>query len=308
MIYKNLFDCVGNTPIVELSNYNLENKTKIYAKVEYFNPAGSVKDRIAKQMIDTAFLKKQLKEKDTIIEATSGNTGIGIACYGAIKKCKVIIVMPEGMSEERLILLKAYGAKIILTNKKLGVPGAIHKAYELLKESPNSFLLNQFENEENVNAHYLTTGPEIFNQMNQDIDYFVASIGTGGTITGVAKYLKEKNPKIQIVGVEPKGSPFLSEGKVGKHHIQGIGSGFCPKILDLNLIDQIISISDEEAYKTANMLAKKEGMCVGMSSGATMAAAITLAKEHKNSKIVILFPDSGERYLSTSLFKEEESK
>ncbi len=304
-IKEHLFECVGQTPMVALSHYNAENQVQIFAKIEYFNPAGSVKDRVAKWMIDAAFQKQQLKKGDTIIEPTSGNTGIGLACYGAIRGCSVILTMPSSMSQERQNLLKAYGAKVVLTPKEKGMTGAVLKAQELVKEIPNSIILGQFDNPNNVLAHYQTTGPEIEDQMDHQVDFFVSAIGTGGTISGVGKYLKEKNPQVQIIGVEPHSSPYLTKKVSGSHKIQGIGAGFLPSILDLNVIDQILTITDEEAYQFSKELAKKEGLCVGISSGAAMAAALYIAKQHPDKKVVVLFADSGERYLSTDLYKED---
>ena len=304
-IKSHLFECVGQTPMVALSHYNQENQTHIFAKVEYFNPAGSVKDRVAKWMIDAAFKNHILKQGDTIIEPTSGNTGIGLACYGAILGCQVILTMPSSMSQERQNLLKAYGARVVLTPKEEGMAGAVLKAQSLANEIPNAIILGQFDNQNNVLAHYETTGPEIEDQMDHQIDFFIATIGTGGTISGVGKYLKEKNPHVQIIGVEPEGSPFLTKGKAGFHKIQGIGAGFQPSILDLSVIDQIVTVTDKEAYRYSQSLAKKEGLCVGISSGAAMAAAAKIAKQYPNKRIVVLFADSGERYLSTDLYREE---
>ncbi len=301
---RNVFDCVGNTPLIFLNHFNQENQTHLFAKVEYFNPTGSVKDRVAKMMIDKAFENQQLKEGYTIIEPTSGNTGIGLACYGRIKKCQVILTMPENMSLERQKLLKAYGAKLVLTPKEKGMQGAIDQANTLHQSIPNSIILGQFDNRHNVEAHYRTTGPEIADALDGKVDYFISAIGTGGTITGVGRYLKEKNPQIQIVGVEPAASPFLTQKKKGVHKIQGIGAGFKPSILDLNVIDTIMTVTDDEAALTARLLAQNEGLCVGLSSGAAMVIAKKVALQHPDKNVVVLFADNGERYLSTFLYEE----
>ena len=309
MIVKHVDEAVGKTPLVELTNYeqNLKLNARIIAKVEYFNPAGSVKDRIAKAMIDKAE-KDGLIKKDTIlIEPTSGNTGIGLAMVSAARGYRLIITMPETMSVERRNLLKAYGAELVLTDGKLGMKGAIAKAEELHAQYPNSVIPSQFTNPANPNAHYLTTGPEIFEELSGRVDIFVAGVGTGGTISGVGKYLKEQNPEIKIVAVEPESSPVLSKGTPGPHKIQGIGAGFIPQTLNTEIYDEIITVSNEDAFATGKLLARKEGLLVGISSGAAVKAATILAqrKENQSKTIVVLLPDTGERYLSTDMFKEE---
>lgn len=309
MILKHVDEAVGKTPLVELTNYeqNLKLNARIIAKVEYFNPAGSVKDRIAKAMIDKAE-KDGLIKKDTIlIEPTSGNTGIGLAMVSAARGYRLIITMPETMSVERRNLLKAYGAELVLTDGKLGMKGAIAKAEELHAQYPNSVIPSQFTNPANPNAHYLTTGPEIFEELSGRVDIFVAGVGTGGTISGVGKYLKEQNPEIKIVAVEPESSPVLSKGTPGPHKIQGIGAGFIPQTLNTEIYDEIITVSNEDAFATGKLLARKEGLLVGISSGAAVKAATILAqrKENQSKTIVVLLPDTGERYLSTDMFKEE---
>ena len=299
-------DLVGNTLMLELVNYekryNL--KAKIVAKCEFFNPAGSTKDRAAKEMILDAERKGLLKKGGTIIEPTSGNTGIGLASIGVSRGYSVIIIMPDTMSKERIKLIKAYGADVILTDGKLGMKGAIDKAEEIKKDLPNSIIAGQFDNPANWMAHYKTTGPEIYNDMDGEIDYFVSAVGTGGTITGVGKYLKEKNPNIKVIAVEPESSPFLSKGVAGAHKIQGIGAGFVPKVLDTKIYDEIITITNEEAYDTGRELPALDGILVGISSGAALMAARKLAerKENENKTIVVLLPDSGDRYLSTEMF------
>lgn len=307
-VYKNLTDLIGRTPLLELGHYNKKNELKstIIAKLEYFNPAGSVKDRIAKAMVEDAERKGLLKEGSVIIEPTSGNTGIGIASVGTAKGYRVIIVMPETMSVERRSLIKAYGAEVVLTEGTKGMKGAIEKAGELAKETPNSFIPAQFENPANPETHKLTTGPEIWEDTDGKVDIFVAGIGTGGTITGVGEYLKYKNPSIKIVAVEPAGSPVLSEGKPGPHKIQGIGAGFIPDTLDTKIYDEIITVENEDAFETSRAIAKSEGVLVGISSGAAAYAATKLAKlpENQGKVIVVLLPDTGERYLSTQLFEE----
>lgn len=306
MINSSILSLVGNTPLVELSNYEKENKleAKLIAKLEYFNPAGSVKDRIAKAMIKDAEAKGLLKEGSTIIEPTSGNTGIGLSAIAAAKGYKVIITMPETMSVERRNLIKAYGAQIVLTEGSKGMKGAIAKANELAKEIPNSFIPGQFENQANPKAHFETTGPEIWNDTEGKVDIFVAGVGTGGTISGVGEYLKSKNPNIKIVAVEPASSPVLSKGTPGAHKIQGIGAGFVPNTLNTNIYDEIITIENEEAFETGNKIAKTDGILVGISSGAAIKAATKLAlrSENKGKTIVVLLPDTGDRYLSTPLF------
>ena len=308
MLYKNAYDIVGNTPLVELTHlekeFNL--KAKLFAKMEYFNPAGSVKDRIALAMINDAESKGLLKEDSVIIEPTSGNTGIGIASIAAMKGYKVILTMPESMSIERRKLLKAYGAELVLTEASKGMKGAIAKAEELNKEIKNSIILGQFTNPVNPKAHYLTTGPEIFKDLDGKVDVFVAGVGTGGTLSGVGKFLKEKNPSVKVVAVEPASSPVLSEGHAGPHMIQGIGAGFVPDTLDTKIYDQIIKVENDDAFVYGRLMGKKEGMLVGISSGAALCAAISLAKldDNKGKNIVVLLPDTGDRYLSTKLYEE----
>lgn len=308
-IYKNVTELIGNTPVVELSNLEKEVglKAQLLAKVEFFNPAGSVKDRIAKRMIEKAEEQGLLKKGATIIEPTSGNTGIGLASVCASKGYKAIFTMPETMSVERRNLLKAYGAKIVLTPGSQGMKGAIAKAKELQESTPNSLIPSQFTNLENPQAHYETTGPELWEQTDGKIDIFVAGVGTGGTISGTGKYLKEKNPNIKIVAVEPEGSPVLSQGKAGPHGIQGIGAGFVPDTLNTKIYDEIITVTNENAYNTGRAIAQKEGLLVGISSGASVYAAIQLAKrpENEGKRIVALMPDTGERYLSTPMFTQE---
>lgn len=308
-IYKNVTELIGNTPVVELSKLEKQEglKAQLLAKVEFFNPAGSVKDRIAKRMIEKAEEQGLLKEGATIIEPTSGNTGIGLASVCASKGYKAIFTMPETMSVERRNLLKAYGAKIVLTPGAQGMKGAIAKAKELQENTPNSLIPSQFTNLENPQAHYETTGPELWEQTDGKIDIFVAGVGTGGTISGTGKYLKERNPNIKIVAVEPEGSPVLSQGKAGPHGIQGIGAGFVPDTLNTEIYDEIITVTNENAYNTGRAIAQKEGLLVGISSGASVYAAIQLAKrpENEGKRIVALMPDTGERYLSTPMFTQE---
>lgn len=293
---------------MELHNY--ENKyckgSKILAKLEYFNPAGSVKDRVAKQMILDAKESGALKEGSTIIEPTSGNTGIGLASAAASLGYKCILVMPDSMSVERRNLLKAYGAEVVLSEGAKGMAGAVEKAEELAKNIGGSFIAGQFVNPSNPKAHYLTTGPEIWEDTDGKIDVFVASVGTGGTLTGTARYLKEKNPDIKVIAVEPKASPLLSEGKAGPHKIQGIGANFVPEILDTKIYDEVVAISDEKAYETANAIAKLEGILVGISSGAAVAAAAEISSmdEYKGKNIVVILPDSGDRYMSSGVFTD----
>ncbi len=307
-VYQKIIDTIGNTPLVELSNleskYNL--KARIIAKVEYFNPGGSVKDRIAKAMIEKAE-KEGLINKDTVlVEPTSGNTGIGLSMVAASKGLKIILTMPETMSIERRNLLKAYGAELVLTEGSKGMKGAIAKAEELAKEIPNSFIPSQFTNMANPNIHYLTTGPEIFKDLDGNIDYLVAGVGTGGTLSGTGKYLKENKPSIKVVAVEPETSPVLSKGTPGPHKIQGIGAGFVPQTLDTSIYDEIITIGNEEAMEMGKESARTEGLLVGISSGAAIKAAIKLAQREENAgkTIVVILPDTGERYLSTAMFQE----
>lgn len=306
-IYNNVSELIGNTPLVELSHieekYNLQ--CRLLAKLEYLNPAGSAKDRVAKEMIEQAERDGVLKPGATIIEPTSGNTGIGLAFIAAIKGYKCIIVIPDTMSVERRNLIKAYGAEIVLSDGKLGMKGSIEKAEKLQKEIPNSFIPAQFDNISNVNAHRKNTGPEIWRDLDGRLDIFVAGVGTGGTITGVGEYLKDMNPAIEIVAVEPDASPFLSEGKAGAHGIQGIGAGFAPSILNQEIYDEIIRIEDEKAIEYGKLVGAKEGFLVGISSGAALAAAVEVAKrpESEGKTIVVLLPDSGDRYYSTKLFQ-----
>ena len=307
-IYTSSDQLIGKTPILELTHlekkYDL--KAKILAKLEYFNPAGSVKDRIAKAMIDDAEQSGKLKAGSVIIEPTSGNTGIGLAAVAAARGYRIIIVMPETMSVERRQLMKAYGAELVLTEGAKGMKGAIAKAEELAKEIPNSFIPGQFINPANPKAHYLTTGPEIYEDTDGNVDIFVAGVGTGGTITGVGKYLKSKNPKIRVVAVEPESSAVLSTGVPGAHKIQGIGAGFVPDVLDTKIYYEIITVSNEDAFETGRLIGKNEGVLVGISSGAAVYAALELAKrsENEGKTIVVLLPDMGDRYLSTPLFSE----
>ena len=306
-IYTSADQLIGKTPLLELAhiekNEGLE--AKIYAKLEYFNPAGSVKDRIAKAMIDDAEAKGLLKEGSVIIEPTSGNTGIGLASVAAARGYRAIIVMPETMSVERRQLMKAYGAEIVLTEGAKGMKGAIAKAEELAAETPDSFIPGQFINPANPQAHLETTGPEIYEDTDGKVDIFVAGVGTGGTVTGVGKYLKSKNPDIKVVAVEPESSPVLSKGEAGPHKIQGIGAGFVPDVLDTAVYDEIIPVSNDDAFRTGKAIGRSEGVLVGISSGAAAFAAITLAKrpENKGKNIVVLLPDTGDRYLSTPLFE-----
>lgn len=304
MVYKSIDELIGATPMVELSNIEneLNLSSKLYAKVEYFNPAGSVKDRVAKNIIDEAEKSGKLKRGSTIIEATSGNTGIGLCLIGAVRGYKVIIVMPDSMSKERVTAMEAYGAEVVLTPASQGMAGAVEKANELSKEIDGSFVAAQFENMSNPDAHYKTTGPEIYENTEGRVDIFVCGIGTGGTISGVGRYLKEQNPSIKIYGIEPQGSPLLTKKEVGKHKIQGIGANFVPNTLDQDVIDEIITISDEDAYKYTKMLAEKEGILAGISSGAALCGALKIAKEEPSKSIVVLLPDTGLRYFSEGIF------
>ena len=305
-IYNTADELIGKTPLLELSHIEEEYKleAKIIAKVEMFNPAGSVKDRIAKKMVEEAIKEGKINKDTVLIEPTSGNTGIGLASVSAAKGLRLIVTMPDTMSVERINLMKAYGAEIVLTEGAKGMKGAIAKAEELAKEYPNHFLPGQFDNINNPKAHYETTGPEIYEDTDGQIDIFVAGVGTGGTITGVGQYLKEQNRNIRIVAVEPASSPVLSKGVAGAHKIQGIGAGFVPKVLDTGIFDEIIAIENEEAFATGKLIGRKEGILVGISSGAAVAAALKLAQreENKGKNIVVLLPDNGDRYLSTPLF------
>lgn len=307
-IYRSADELIGGTPLMELTHIEKELglKAKILAKLEYFNPAGSVKDRIAKAMIDDAEEKGLLKKGSVIIEPTSGNTGIGLASVAAARGYRIIIVMPETMSVERRQIMKAYGAELVLTDGTKGMKGAIEKADELAKEIPNSFIPGQFVNPANPKAHFEHTGPEIYEDTEGKVDFFVAGVGTGGTITGVGEYLKSRKPDVKIVAVEPATSAVLSTGVAGAHKIQGIGAGFVPDVLDTKVYDEIIPISNEDAFATGKLIGKKEGVLVGISSGAALSAAIELAKRPENAgkNIVVLFPDTGDRYLSTPLFAD----
>ena len=307
-VYTSITQLIGGTPLVELKNYEAENKleAKILAKLEYFNPAGSVKDRIAKAMLDDAEAKGLLKPGATIIEPTSGNTGIGLASVAAARGYKIILTMPETMSVERRNLLKAYGAELVLTDGAKGMKGAIAKAQELAEATPGSFIPGQFTNPANPAVHRATTGPEIWADTDGKVDIFVAGVGTGGTLTGVGEYLKAQNPNVKIVAVEPAGSPVLSKGVAGPHKIQGIGAGFVPDTLNTKIYDEIIPVENEDAFTTGRAIARKEGVLIGISSGAAVYAATVLAKrpENKGKTIVALLPDTGDRYLSPPLFSE----
>ena len=307
-VYKAISDLIGNTPLVELTHIEEKESldASVVAKVEFFNPAGSVKDRIAKKMIEDAEKKGVIKPGATLIEPTSGNTGIGIASVAAAKGYKAIMTMPETMSVERRNLLKAYGAKVVLTDGKTGMKGAIAKAKELAATIPNSFIPSQFENPSNPQAHYESTGPEIWKNTEGKVDIFVAGVGTGGTVSGTGKYLKDQNPNVKVIAVEPATSPVLSQGYAGPHGIQGIGAGFVPNTLDTSVYDEVFTVTNEQAYETGRLIAHNEGMLVGISSGAATYAAIQIAKrpENKGKTIVVLLPDTGERYLSTPMFAE----
>lgn len=306
-IYNNVSELIGNTPIVELTHIKekFDLKCRLLAKLEYLNPAGSAKDRVAKEMIEQAERDGILMPGATIIEPTSGNTGIGLASIAAIKGYRCIIVIPETMSVERRNLIKAYGAEIVLSDGALGMKGSIAKAEELQKQIPGSFIPAQFDNPANANAHRKTTGPEIWRDTDGRMDIFVAGVGTGGTITGIGEYLKDMNPEIKVIAMEPASSPFLSEGKAGAHGIQGIGAGFAPSILNQNVYDEIVTIEDDAAIEYGKMIGKEEGFLVGISSGAALAAAVEVAKrpESEGKTIVVLLPDSGDRYYSTKLFQ-----
>ena len=307
-IYKNVTELIGGTPLMELVNYERKNNVEatILAKLEYFNPAGSVKDRVAKSMIEDAEKRGILKKFSVIIEPTSGNTGIGLASIAASRGYRLILTMPETMSVERRNLLKAYGAELVLTDGSKGMKGAIEKADELAKEIPGSFIAGQFVNPANPEAHFETTGPEIWRDTDGKVDIFVAGVGTGGTVTGTGKYLKSQNSDVKIVAFEPEGSPFLTKGVAGPHKLQGIGAGFRPDILDMNVIDEVLTIGDEDAFATGKKIAREEGMLVGITSGAAVFAATLLARrpENKGKTIVALLPDTGDRYLSTPMFAD----
>ena len=305
-IYSSIDQLIGNTPIIQLKNiekkYSL--KAKLFAKLEYFNPAGSVKDRVAKAILDDAEAKGIINKDSVIIEPTSGNTGIGLAAIAASRGYKIIIVMPETMSVERRKMMKAYGAELLLTQGSLGMKGAIDKAQEIHNQTPNSFIAGQFQNPANPQAHFDTTGPEIYHDTDGNIDYFVSAVGTGGTISGTAEYLKSKIPHLKVIAVEPSSSPVLSKGLAGSHKIQGIGAGFIPKTLDTSVYDEIITADDSEAFHHAREVGKSEGFLAGISSGAALKAGIEIAKRSENAgkTILILFPDAGDRYLSTELY------
>ena len=304
-VYESVSQLIGKTPLLELTNIEkkLELKSKIYAKLEYFNPAGSVKDRVALKMIEDAENQGLLKKGSVIIEPTSGNTGIGLAAVASAKGYRLIITMPETMSVERRKLIAAYGAELVLTDGNKGMSGAIEKAEELAREIPNSIVAGQFVNPSNPKAHFETTGPEIWEDTDGTVDIFIAGVGTGGTITGTGEYLKSKNSDIKIIGIEPSDSPILSGGKAGVHPLQGIGAGFVPEILNTNILDEVITVTGDEAYSASRLLAKKEGVLVGISSGAALHVAIEKAKKEEGKTIVVLLPDLGDRYLSTQLFE-----
>ena len=306
-IYNSIENIIGKTPLVNLARYSkaIGAGGNLIAKIEGQNPGGSAKDRVAFEMIEAKELSGEIRPGATIIEPTSGNTGIGLCMIAAARGYKAIIVMPSNMSKERITLMKAYGAEVVLTDASLGMSGAIKKAEELQKNTPNSFIPGQFENPDNPMAHYKTTGPEIYEDTDGKVDIFVAGVGTGGTISGVAKYLKERNPEVQIIAVEPKDSAILSGGKAGPHGLQGIGAGFVPKILDTSSYDEVITVTTDEAYESARLLGKKEGILAGISSGAALFAATLVAKreENRGKNIVVLLPDTGSRYLSSELFE-----
>ncbi len=305
-IYKSVSELVGKTPLLQADGFakKVGVGATIYAKLEYLNPTGSVKDRVAKAMIEDAEASGKLKKGSVIIEPTSGNTGIGLAAIAASKGYKIILTMPETMSVERRNILKAYGAEIVLTEGAKGMKGAIEKAAELAANTPDSFIPGQFVNPANPMVHFLTTGPEIYSDLGGDIDIFIASVGTGGTLSGTGKYLKSKNPNIKVIAVEPQGSPVLSEGRAGAHKIQGIGAGFVPQTLDTSIYDEVIAVSDDDAFKYSRLFALSEGISVGISSGAALCAAVktALCKENADKKIAVILPDGGDRYYSTPLF------
>lgn len=307
-IYKSVDELIGGTPLLELTNIEKKYKLKsrILAKLEYLNPAGSVKDRIAKVMLDDAEADGRLKPDSVIIEPTSGNTGIGLASVAAARGYRIIIIMPETMSEERRKLMKAYGAELVLTEGSKGMTGAIEMAEKIAKETPNSFIAGQFTNPSNPKAHREHTGPEIYEDTDGEVDIFIAGVGTGGTLSGVGEYLKERKPETKIIAVEPLSSPVLSQGKAGAHKIQGIGAGFVPKVLNTNVYDEVFTVSDDDAYSVGKLMGKEEGVLVGISSGAALFAAIEVAKRPENEQktIVVLLPDTGDRYLSTTMFDD----
>ena len=307
-IYSSVLELIGHTPLVEVQNFEkeLDLKARLLVKFENFNPAGSAKDRVGKAMIDDAEAKGILKPGSVIIEPTSGNTGIGLASVATIKGYKLILTMPDTMSVERINILKAYGAQIVLTKGELGMAGAIDKANEIAANTPDSFIAGQFDNPANPKAHYETTGPEIWEDTDGAVDYLVATIGTGGTITGTGKYLKEKNPQMKVIGVEPETSPLLSKGYAGAHKIQGIGANFIPSVLDTDLLDEVLTVNNEDCFTYSKLLTKKEGVLVGISAGAALKAACDVAsrEENKGKTIVVILPDSGDRYYSTPLFQE----
>ncbi|MBP3323596.1 MAG: cysteine synthase A [Clostridia bacterium] len=308
MIYRSIEELIGKIPLMELcrieEKFNL--KAKVFAKLEYLNPAGSVKDRAAKMMLDDAEERGILKKGGVIIEPTSGNTGIGLACVAASRGYKAIIVMPDTMSKERIITMKAYGAEVVLSDGKLGMAGAIKKAEEIKEKTEGSFILGQFVNPANAKAHFLTTGPEIWEDTEGKVDIFVATVGTGGTITGTAEFLKSKNPDIKVVGVEPAASPLLTEGRAGAHKIQGIGANFIPQVLNKEILDEVLTVTDEDAMKFGRLFGKTEGFLAGISSGAALSAAVKLAEMEENAgkNIVVILPDTGDRYFSTELYSE----
>ena len=311
-IYHNIAQLIGNTPLLELTHLEKQEGigAKILAKVEFLNPGGSVKDRVAQKMVEDAEKKGILKPGATIIETTSGNTGIGLAVMAAARGYKAIIVMPDSMSMERRLLMTAFGAELVLTEGAKGMAGAIAKAEELAKEIPNSFIPGQFDNASNPQAHYETTGPEIYKDTDGEVDIFIAGIGTGGTLTGVGRYLKEQKPNVQVIGVEPASSPLLTQGRAGSHGLQGIGANFVPSILDTTIYEEVIPVTEEEAYAAGRAVAQKEGLMVGISSGAAIHAALQVAKrpENKGKTIVVLLPDTGDRYLSTPMFQTQTEK
>lgn len=306
-IYTSAEQLIGNTPLLELTRVEKEFslKAKLLAKIEFFNPAGSVKDRVAKAMLDDAERRGILKDSSVIIEPTSGNTGIGLCAVAAARGYKVVIVMPDTMSVERRLLMEAYGAQVVLSDGKKGMKGAIEEAQRLCEEMPDAFIAGQFVNPANPAAHYATTGPEIYRDTDGEVDYFIAGVGTGGTVTGVGKYLKEKKKSVKVVAVEPASSPVLSGGQAGKHGLQGIGAGFVPEVLDTDVYDEVFPVTEEDAYRLSRLLGKKEGLLVGISSGAALYAAVEIAKrpENEGKTIVALLPDTGDRYLSTDLFR-----